>query len=45
MSRALLSFNPRAREGRDGIAIGDNGRITSFNPRAREGRDCIKKRS
>ena len=40
----LLSFNPRAREGRDRLVRGAQSREVSFNPRAREGRDfnfCI----
>ena len=32
-------FNPRAREGRDGLAATGTVVFTSFNPRAREGRD------
>ena len=35
-----MTFNPRAREGRDGRS-GDGVSVTvTFNPRAREGRDC-----
>jgi len=33
------SFNPRAREGRDGRFIDVSPSQPSFNPRAREGRD------
>ena len=35
----LLSFNPRAREGRDKARGMRRCILTSFNPRAREGRD------
>ena len=34
-----LSFNPRAREGRDGDVEIYSEADVSFNPRAREGRD------
>ena len=37
----LLSFNPRAREGRDAWAQGFCFTQQCFNPRAREGRDTI----
>ena len=41
---ALTSFNPRAREGRDGDRIGRLSEYHGFNPRAREGRDLKNKK-
>ena len=37
----LLSFNPRAREGRDVFAYTPATAEAGFNPRAREGRDAL----
>jgi len=34
-------FNPRAREGRDVLAMQYHVRRSCFNPRAREGRDWL----
>ena len=36
-----ISFNPRARDGRDGESIPGKVNCLGFNPRARDGRDCI----
>ena len=36
-----LSFNPRAREGRDSLCLLTPALLRSFNPRAREGRDLL----
>ena len=38
--RSPRHFNPRAREGRDGVPGGAPRGQRNFNPRAREGRDC-----
>mgnify|MGYP007128599821 CR=1 FL=1 len=37
-----ISFNPRAREGRDSQEGSDREVLPGFNPRAREGRDRYK---
>jgi len=37
----MLSFNPRAREGRDNCSRDNRAILVSFNPRAREGRDLV----
>ena len=34
-----LSFNPRARDGREGIVLNISIGQVSFNPRARDGRE------
>ncbi len=34
-------FNPRSREGNDGIASGITGAAGNFNPRSREGNDIV----
>jgi len=34
-----MSFNPRARKGRDVLQFAPKKRIAGFNPRARKGRD------
>ena len=39
LSKRTLSFNPRAREGRDASCRSQNRHRLCFNPRAREGRD------
>ena len=39
MRDGWVSFNPRAREGRDGKVITYPYDLPCFNPRAREGRD------
>ena len=39
--RRQACFNPRAREGRDGIAPTTSPSPPCFNPRAREGRDLL----
>ena len=36
-----VSFNPRARTGRDKVSASRLRAITSFNPRARTGRDSV----
>ena len=43
-SGAISGFNPRAREGRDSQAAGQDRRNDCFNPRAREGRDFHHRR-
>jgi len=40
-----MSFNPRAREGRDTKAVSRQSAARGFNPRAREGRDRSHRRS
>ena len=36
---SITRFNPRAREGRDGVNYDVEDYLNGFNPRAREGRD------
>jgi len=38
----IISFNPRARRGRDCKGIDRIARISCFNPRARRGRDALR---
>ena len=41
ITRKRLSFNPRARDGRETLSIHSANALTCFNPRARDGRELF----